>query len=66
MDPAALLAEVSSETVQVCTQLADRPLNGAIVQGHVRDRRHIDLGAFDLTDGCPKDLALFAPCSMCG
>jgi hypothetical protein len=56
---------VSPQRVEVRAQLADGPLGGSIVQVHVRHSRQVNLGAFDLADGCPEDLALLACGSLC-
>jgi hypothetical protein len=55
---------VSPQSVEVRTQLADGALGGPVVQVDMGDRSQVDFRAFDLTDGCPKDPALFACSSV--
>jgi hypothetical protein len=47
-------------------QLPECSLDGPIAQVHMRDCRQVDLGAFDLADGCAQDLAALAGGSLLG
>jgi hypothetical protein len=48
---------VPFEGFEVGAEPADRPLGGTIVDVQVGDGGQVDLGAVELPDGCPEDLA---------
>ncbi len=57
---------MTPKALDVGAQLVERTLGCSIVDVHVGDRRQVDLGALELSDGGPQDLALLAYGSLRG
>jgi hypothetical protein len=54
-----LLRQVSPEAFEIGAKLVERPPSRVVVQLHVGHRRQVKVGAFELADRCPRDLAPF-------
>ena len=66
MDRRPGLGQVAVQPIQLGAQLGERPAGHRIAEVHVGDRGEVDLGALQLTEGCPQNLPVLVRGALVG